>query len=77
MKKALLGLVSLYQHAVSNNKTLINLFFPGSGCRFFPSCSVYFYDSVDKYGILVGVVRGFWRIIRCNPFNKGGFDPVK
>jgi len=44
-------------------------------CRFEPSCSVYFIESVRKYGVIYGGGRGIWRICRCNPWNPGGFDP--
>jgi uncharacterized protein len=44
-------------------------------CKFEPSCSEYFLQAVDKYGPLSGACRGAWRICRCNPFNRGGFDP--
>ncbi|MCK5794712.1 MAG: membrane protein insertion efficiency factor YidD, partial [Anaerolineales bacterium] len=44
---------------------------------FYPSCSHYTYQSIYKYGVLRGGLMGTWRILRCNPFSKGGFDPVK
>ena len=44
--------------------------------RFYPSCSEYTYQAVEKYGVLRGSLMGGWRIMRCNPFNKGGYDPV-
>ncbi|MBN1418155.1 MAG: membrane protein insertion efficiency factor YidD [Planctomycetes bacterium] len=45
-------------------------------CRFEPSCSQYFIDAVQAYGLLRGGLKGIWRIIRCNPFSRGGFDPA-
>ncbi|HYI16700.1 MAG TPA: membrane protein insertion efficiency factor YidD [Thermomicrobiales bacterium] len=45
-------------------------------CRFVPSCSDYGYQAIEKYGIIRGGAMTVWRIMRCNPFNKGGFDPV-
>lgn len=45
-------------------------------CRFEPSCSRYTYQAIDKYGLLKGSWMGFKRILRCNPFNPGGYDPV-
>jgi len=44
-------------------------------CRFDPSCSEYFIQAVKKYGPLGGPVRGAWRVCRCNPWCKGGYDP--
>jgi len=46
-------------------------------CRFTPSCSQYVLEAVEKYGTVKGLYLGFFRILRCNPFNKGGSDPVK
>jgi len=46
-------------------------------CRFYPSCSCYAYQAIEKYGIIKGFFLSFNRIIRCNPFNKGGYDPLK
>jgi len=44
-------------------------------CRFEPSCSEYFILAVRKYGPISGACRGTYRICRCNPFNRGGYDP--
>lgn len=46
-------------------------------CKYTPSCSTYMGQAVNKYGILRGSAMGAFRILRCNPFSKGGFDPVK
>ncbi len=45
-------------------------------CRFYPSCSHYAYQAVYKFGVLKGGLMATWRILRCNPFNPGGYDPV-
>lgn len=45
-------------------------------CRFTPTCSRYFLDAVAEWGILAGTALALWRVIRCNPFSKGGRDPV-
>lgn len=63
----LIDLVRLYQLTLSR---LI-----GPVCKFHPSCSRYFIEAVQKYGPWRGTAKGIWRICRCNPFNKGGFDP--
>ena len=61
--------IKLYQKAISP-------MLPDS-CRFSPSCSQYTLQAVQKYGVVRGIFMGSWRIMRCNPFSKGGFDPVK
>ena len=49
--------------------------FLGGHCRYMPSCSEYFIGAVKKYGPWIGTLKGAWRILRCHPFAKGGFDP--
>jgi putative membrane protein insertion efficiency factor len=65
----LLALIRLYQTSIS--KAL-----PADTCRFYPSCSHYGYQAVYKYGVLKGGGMAIWRVLRCNPFNPGGYDPV-
>ena len=48
----------------------------GNTCRFYPSCSHYGYQAIYKNGAIKGSVMAIWRVLRCNPFNPGGFDPV-
>ena len=65
----LLALIRLYQMTLS--KAL-----PGNTCRFYPSCSHYGYQAIYKYGIFKGSLMAVKRVLRCNPFNPGGYDPV-
>jgi putative membrane protein insertion efficiency factor len=65
----LLALIRLYQMTFSR-------LMPADTCRFYPTCSHYGYQAVYKYGVLKGGLMAAWRVIRCNPFNRGGFDPV-
>ena len=65
----LLGLIRLYQKVVSPA-------LPSNTCRFYPSCSHYGYQAIYKYGVLKGSWMAAWRVLRCNPFNPGGYDPV-
>jgi putative membrane protein insertion efficiency factor len=51
--------------------------FLGRQCRFVPTCSNYFLQAVEKHGAVRGSLMGIWRLVRCNPLSKGGFDPVK
>ncbi|MGM0568316.1 MAG: membrane protein insertion efficiency factor YidD [Elusimicrobiota bacterium] len=63
------GLVEVYRKVLS---PLI-----GSRCRFYPSCSAYFIQSLKARGLIKGFALGVARILRCNPFNPGGYDPVE
>lgn len=45
-------------------------------CRFYPTCSNYMIDALKKHGFILGLIMGIFRILRCNPFNRGGVDPV-
>jgi putative membrane protein insertion efficiency factor len=65
----ILGLIRAYQAVISPA-------LPPDTCRFYPSCSHYGYQAVYKYGAIKGTVMAVWRVIRCNPLNPGGFDPV-
>ncbi|WP_096894174.1 membrane protein insertion efficiency factor YidD [Candidatus Scalindua japonica] len=46
-------------------------------CRFYPTCSQYAVEAIEKKGIIVGLLKGIWRVVRCNPFGGSGYDPVK
>ena len=65
----LLGLIRAYQKVVSPA-------LPPDTCRFYPSCSHYGYQAVYKFGVFKGSWLAFRRVLRCNPFNPGGYDPV-
>ena len=72
----LLNLIKLYQKTISFDHGYLRVFSPLGYCRFVASCSEYSYQAVKKYGIIKGGALSFWRILRCNPFNKGGHDPL-
>ncbi|MGW8226736.1 MAG: membrane protein insertion efficiency factor YidD [Anaerolineales bacterium] len=65
----LLGLIRLYQKTLSRG-------LPANSCRFYPSCSHYGYQAIYKHGVIKGGWLATWRIMRCNPFNPGGYDPI-
>ena len=48
----------------------------GNRCKYYPSCSEYAVQAIERFGILRGLVLAVWRLLRCNPFSHGGFDPV-
>jgi hypothetical protein len=68
MKYVGMAMIRVYQMTLSK-------MLPPS-CRFEPSCSHYTYEAIDKYGLIKGSWLGFKRILRCNPFSPGGYDPV-
>ncbi len=49
----------------------------GDRCKYYPSCSEYAAQAINRYGILRGLVLAGWRLLRCNPWSRGGFDPVE
>jgi putative membrane protein insertion efficiency factor len=70
MKTLLLLVIKFYQVLLSPFKGSI------ASCRFYPSCSHYSFQAIEKYGAKRGGILAFKRILRCNPWNPGGFDPV-
>lgn len=69
MRRMPLTLIRFYQATLSRVLP--------SSCRFVPSCSEYGYQAIEKYGIVKGGGMTVWRILRCNPFCRGGYDPVR
>lgn len=69
MKKILIMMIKFYQKHLSPLKGNIH-------CPYTPTCSQYGLEAVEKYGALKGSLLAIWRILRCNPFSKGGYDPV-
>ncbi len=68
MKKLLIRIVRFYQKRVSPTKP--------SCCRFIPTCSAYAIEAIETHGAFKGFFLSLWRVIRCNPLCKGGYDPV-
>ena len=68
MKRLLLALIGAYQRWISPLKP--------RRCRYEPTCSAYAAESVRRFGAVRGLTLAAWRLLRCNPFSHGGFDPV-
>ena len=70
-------IIKIYQKILSFDHGWLSIFFPNGYCRFRPTCSEYAIQAISKYGLFKGGFKALWRVIRCNPFNKGGWDPLK
>lgn len=68
MKKLFLKLIRFYQTAISPHTK--------PKCKYYPTCSHYTYEAIERFGVFKGTAMGAWRIMRCNPWSKGGYDPV-
>lgn len=68
IKKVLIKLIKLYQRMPLSSH---------NQCKYIPSCSNYAIDAINIHGAFKGTILAIWRILRCNPFSKGGIDPVK
>ncbi len=68
MKKVLLAIIRFYRAAISP--------YTKPSCKYIPTCSEYGLEAIERFGVLKGSALTIWRILRCNPFSKGGYDPV-
>ena len=68
MKKLLIRFIKFYQKNISANTS--------SKCKYFPTCSNYAVEALQIHGFFKGTALAIWRVLRCNPFSRGGFDPV-
>ncbi|MBI2414744.1 membrane protein insertion efficiency factor YidD [candidate division WWE3 bacterium] len=71
MQKLIQSLIRFYQKYISLDNLGFHI------CRYSPTCSEYMYQAIEKHGVAKGSLMGVYRVLRCNPFSKGGFDPVK
>lgn len=72
MKKIGIILINFYKKYISKI-----FHFKGINCKYYPTCSEYTKQAIEKYGLIKGFFLGLKRIIKCNPFSKGGYDPLK
>lgn len=68
MKKLLLRMIRFYQKKISP--------LSGPHCKYIPTCSQYGLEAIERFGAFKGTALTIWRILRCNPFSNGGYDPV-
>ena len=69
LKRAMIAMIRFYQKYLSPLKVYTH-------CKYTPTCSEYAAQAIQKYGVIKGGLLACWRILRCNPFAKGGYDPV-
>ncbi len=74
-RKAGVFLIRIYQKTLSPDHGMMAGLTP-AGCRYYPTCSEYTAQSINRFGLLGGSLLGSWRILRCNPFSSGGIDEV-
>ncbi len=72
MKKIIIFLLKGYKKIISPMFSAV-----GIHCKYYPTCSEYMVQAIEKYGIVKGGLLGIIRILKCNPFSKGGYDPIK
>jgi len=75
--KIAIRLIKFYQKTFSFDHGPLKTLYPNGFCRFYPSCSQYGLEAIEKYGIIKGGIKAAWRVLRCNPWNKGGNDPLR
>lgn len=70
------SLIKIYQKTISPDHGIFKFLYPNGFCRFSPTCSQYGLEAIKKHGIFKGGFLTTKRVLKCNPFNKGGYDPV-
>jgi len=73
-KKLILGIIRFYQRFLSPDQGIFNSSGLKKNCRFYPSCSEYTYQAIEKYGTLAGFRKGIKRMLKCYPWHPGGID---
>ncbi|MDO8512538.1 MAG: membrane protein insertion efficiency factor YidD [bacterium] len=76
MRNTLVFIITIYQKTISPDHGIAKVLFPFGVCRYTPTCSDYSKQAINRFGVVRGSLMGVKRIIRCNPFTAGGYDPV-
>lgn len=75
--KIVIKLINFYQYYLSHDHSPYWSKIKRPACKYYPTCSEYTKQAIIKFGLIKGVIVGFWRILRCNPWSKGGVDLVE
>jgi hypothetical protein len=70
-------ILNIYQRTLSRDHGFFKFLSPYGYCKFSPTCSQYAIEAIEKHGIFSGGAKALWRVLRCHPWSKGGWDPVK
>ncbi|ATU05730.1 membrane protein insertion efficiency factor YidD [Candidatus Gracilibacteria bacterium HOT-871] len=76
-QKAIIKTIKLYQKYLSPDHSFWAKHRGHGYCKYYPTCSQYMIEAVEKKGAFLGSLKGIWRILRCMPWSKGGYDPVE
>jgi len=68
-------LICIYQKTLSLDHGFFKFLYPHGFCRFKPTCSEYAIGAIEKFGLIKGSFKAIWRVMRCNPWSAGGYDP--
>ena len=77
MKSLTLALIRLYQATLSPDHGWFKAAHPHGRCRFYPTCSEYAYQAIERKGVIQGAGLALWRVLKCNPWHQGGIDQIK
>ncbi|MCK5416021.1 membrane protein insertion efficiency factor YidD [Candidatus Parcubacteria bacterium] len=75
-KYILIRILKFYQKTISFDHGFFKFLYPNGYCKYYPTCSNYAISAIEKYGFVKGGLKSIWRVLRCNPWSKGGYDPV-
>lgn len=76
-KEIVLKMIKFYQKTISFDHGFLRFLYPHGYCRYYPSCSEYGYQAINKHGVIKGGIKALFRVLRCNPWSKGGIDKLK
>ena len=76
IRSVVINVLKAYQRFLSFDHGVLKYLYPFGYCRFRPTCSDYAIMAITKYGVAKGGLKAVWRVLRCNPFSKGGWDPL-